>query len=75
VISWALTSTNCPATCISRDLPDISSMKVLQIILETEKFFDIEVSDDLTFRVQTIGKYYDEVDKLLVGHVTASAQA
>jgi hypothetical protein len=50
-------------------------MKVLQIILETEKFFDIEVSDDLTFRVQTIGKYYDEVDKLLVGHVTASAQA
>ena len=58
-----------------RDLPNVSSMKVLQIILETEKRFGIEVDDDLTFRVQTIGQYCNEVDTMLASRITASGQA
>lgn len=58
-----------------RSLPNMSSMKVLQIILETEKRFDIELSDDVTFRVETIEQFQDEVEKLLAQQNTAPAGA
>ena len=47
-----------------RSLPDISSMKVLQIILEVERAFDIELDDEVTFRVETIGQFESEVERL-----------
>lgn len=46
-----------------RTLPDINSMKVLQVILETEKTFDIEVDDDVTFRVERIGQFIEIVEQ------------
>lgn len=58
-----------------RSLPNMSSMKVLQIILETEKRFGIELSDDVTFRVQTIKQFRDEVETLLARETTAPAGA
>jgi acyl carrier protein len=47
-----------------RSLPNVDSMRVLQIILETEKTFDIEISDEVTFRLETIGNYQDLVEEL-----------
>ncbi|MER5637117.1 acyl carrier protein [Kitasatospora sp. NPDC002227] len=40
-----------------RELPGVDSMRVLQIILKTEKAFDIEIEADVTFRIQTVGEY------------------
>lgn len=58
-----------------RSLPNMSSMKVLQIVLEAEKRFAVELSDDVTFRVETIKQFRDEVERLLAGETVASAGA
>ena len=47
-----------------RALPNVDSMRILQIILETEKAFGIEIDDDATFRLQTIGEFEDLVERL-----------
>ncbi len=47
-----------------RSLPNVDSMRVLQIILETEKAFDIEIEDEVTFRLETVGEYLDLVEDL-----------
>ncbi|MFE6776687.1 acyl carrier protein [Streptomyces sp. NPDC057702] len=47
-----------------RALPNVDSMRVLQIILKTEKAFDIEIEDDVTFRIQTIGEFQKLVAEL-----------
>lgn len=47
-----------------RSLPNITSMKILQIILEVEKSCDVELDDDVTFRVQTVGEFEAEVKRL-----------
>ena len=49
-----------------RSLPNVSSMKILQIILEVERAFDIELDDEVTFRVETIGQFEDEVRRLCI---------
>lgn len=40
-----------------RTIPNIDSMRILQIILETENALGIEIPDDVTFRVETIGEF------------------
>jgi acyl carrier protein len=47
-----------------RMLPAMDSMRVLQIILETENALGIEVPDDATFRVQTVGEFEELVAEL-----------
>jgi acyl carrier protein len=47
-----------------RSLPNVDSMRVLQIILETENTFGIEIPDDVTFRLETVGEYLDLVEEL-----------
>jgi acyl carrier protein len=47
-----------------RSLPNVDSMRVLQIILKTEKAFGIEISDEVTFRVETVGEFQDLVVQL-----------
>jgi acyl carrier protein len=47
-----------------RSLPNVDSMRVLQIILKTEKTFDIEIGDEVTFRVETVGEFQDLVVEL-----------
>lgn len=47
-----------------RSLPNVDSMRVLQIILDTEKTFDIEIENDVTFRLETVGQYLDLVEEL-----------
>jgi acyl carrier protein len=47
-----------------RTLPNVDSMKVLQVIVRIEKTFDIELEDEATFRTQTVGEFYDLVTAL-----------
>jgi acyl carrier protein len=47
-----------------RSLPGVDSMRVLQIILETENAFDIEIDDEATFRLETVGEFQELVDRL-----------
>lgn len=47
-----------------RSLPAVDSMRILQIILETEKEFGIEIGDDVTFRIETVGQFQDVVEEL-----------
>lgn len=44
-----------------RTLPGVDSMKVLRIIVRIEKTFDIELEDDVTFRIRTVGEFHDIV--------------
>jgi acyl carrier protein len=62
-------------TLYFRTLPDVSSMKVLQIILEVEKCFEIELDDELTFTIETIGQFVQEAERLYAqNHEVAGAQ-
>lgn len=48
-----------------RALPAADSLKMLSIILEVEKHFDIEIPDDATFRIETIGEFEVLVKQLV----------
>lgn len=37
-----------------RSLPNFDSVRILEVILEIEKRFDIEISDEATFSVTTV---------------------
>lgn len=47
-----------------RSLPNTESIQVLTIILKVEKRFGIEIPDDATFRLETVGQFLDLVDEL-----------
>ena len=47
-----------------RMLPEIDSMRLLQIVLETENAFGIEIPDYVTFHIQSIGEYEELVGQL-----------
>jgi acyl carrier protein len=42
----------------------MESMKVLSIILKVEKKYGIELPDDATFRLETVGQFLDLVQSL-----------
>jgi len=54
-----------------RTLPNFDSMRVLQIILETEKAFDIEIDAAVTFQVTTVGQFQDLVQELCIQRTPA----
>jgi acyl carrier protein len=47
-----------------RSLPGMESMKVLTIILKVEKKYGIELPDDATFRLETVGQFLELVESL-----------
>lgn len=47
-----------------RSLPGMESMKVLSIILKVEKRYGIELPDDATFRLETVGQFLELVQSL-----------
>jgi acyl carrier protein len=54
-----------------RSLPAADSLKMLTVILSVEKEFDIEIPDDATFRIETIGEF----ERLVTDLVAAKASA
>lgn len=49
-------------------LPNIDSMRTLEIILAIEKKYGIEVPDAVTFTVNTIGEFEQIIQKLVRQH-------
>ena len=47
-----------------RGLAGMDSMKVLSIILKVETKFGIEIPDDATFRLETVGQFTQLVESL-----------
>ncbi len=47
-----------------RLIPQIDSMRILQIILDVENALNIEMPDDVTFRVQTVGEFESMAERL-----------
>jgi acyl carrier protein len=69
IIQIISTELGVPAEELARDvrlrsLPGMESMKVLSIILKVEKKYGIELPDDATFRLETIGQFLDLVQSL-----------
>lgn len=48
-----------------RGIAGMDSMKVLSIILKVEKKFGIEIPDDATFRMETVGQFFELVESLV----------
>ena len=46
-------------------LPNIDSMRTLEIILQVENKYGIEIPDNLTFTVKTIGEFEQIIQKLV----------
>lgn len=47
-----------------RSLPNTESIQVLTVILKVEKRFGIEIPDDATFRLETVGQFLELVEGL-----------
>ncbi len=47
-----------------RALPKVESIRILNIILKVEKLYGIEIPDDATFRLETVGEFVSLVDEL-----------
>lgn len=47
-----------------RELPGVESIRVLRIIARLERTYDVELEDELVFRVQTLGQLADAIRKL-----------
>ena len=56
-----------------RSLPNVESILILNIILHAEKRFGIEVPDDVTFRVETVGEFIGLVDDLRAAQAAQAA--
>jgi acyl carrier protein len=50
-----------------RTLPGADSMKMLEVIMATEKRFKIELPDELPFNVTTVGEFVNVVEKVVAG--------
>jgi acyl carrier protein len=47
-----------------RAIPNVESIKVLTVILKMEKRFEIEIPDEATFGLDTIGEFDELVQEL-----------
>lgn len=47
-----------------RSIPNVESIKVLTVILRVEKLFDIQIPDEATFDLETIGQFEELVQDL-----------
>ncbi|SKU60539.1 Uncharacterised protein [Mycobacteroides abscessus subsp. massiliense] len=47
-----------------RSLPNASSIQILQIILDIEESLGIDIDEDTTFRLETLGEFQDEIARI-----------
>jgi len=47
-----------------RELPGVESIKVLRIISKIERVFDVELEDDVVFRVKTVAELASAIRNL-----------
>ena len=46
-----------------RSLPNVESIRILNVILKVEKAFNIELPDDATFRIETVSEFVALVEE------------
>lgn len=56
-----------------RELPGIESIKVLRIIAKLENHYDIELADDVVFRISTVGELVRSIRDLAPAAAAAAA--
>lgn len=47
-----------------RELPGVESIKVLRIIAKIERLYDVELDDELVFRVKTIQELAEAIEQI-----------
>jgi acyl carrier protein len=60
-----------------RSLPGADSMKMLEVIVATERLFKVELPDELPFNVTTIGEFVAKVQEVIAeqsGAATPSSE-
>lgn len=57
-----------------RAIPNAESIKVLTVILTVEKQFDIEIPDEATFELRTVGQFDALVRSLAAGRAAPAAR-
>ena len=57
-----------------RAIPNAESIKMLTVILKVEKQFDIEIPDEATFGLATVGQFDELVQILAAERATAIAR-
>ncbi len=57
-----------------RAIPNAESIKMLTVILKVEKQFDLEIPDEATFGLATVGQFDELVHLLAAGRATAVAR-
>ena len=66
-----LTDSEISSSTNLRDLPGVESIKILRIVANVEKQFDVRLDDQVVFRMSTIQELVTEVGKLVVVEHTA----
>lgn len=56
-----------------RAIPNAESIKILTVILKVEKHFDIEVPDEATFGLATVGQFDELIQSLTTERAAALA--
>jgi acyl carrier protein len=56
-----------------RSLPNFDSIHALQIVLDVEQFFDIEIEDEVTFEVQTVREFAARIEESIAARSSAPA--
>ncbi len=53
------------ADTVISTLPNVDSMRLLEIIIEVEKTYEIEIPDSAPFNVKTIGEFESLISSLI----------
>ncbi len=48
-----------------RSIPNVDSIKILNVILKVEKAYGIEIPDEVTFRLETLGEFEELIAETL----------
>lgn len=56
--------TQLPAGADLRELPGVESLKILRIVARLERTFDVELEDDVVFRVRSITELAQSIEAL-----------
>ena len=57
-----------------RAIPNAESIKMLTVILKVEKQFDVEIPDEATFGIETVGQFDELVQMLAAERAAATAR-
>lgn len=54
-----------PVDADLRSLPKFNSIRALQIVLDVEEHFNIDVDDDVVFGIHTVQEFAEKIDEIV----------